>query len=343
MKTQKLSKVHKQRHGLHHKRNHKYLKTYFPYLPVVIAILVSLGLSSWQPTPKGTLAYATEISTNNLLQATNHERVINSQSVLSLNQRLNNAAQAKANDMIERNYWSHNTPDGQEPWVFISNAGYDYQKAGENLAYGFATSTETVTGWMNSPSHRQNMLDSNYVEVGFGFANSSNYNSSGPETVVVAMYGKPQTLASIAPPTPSPAPQAAAPIPETTAQPANNQVSESTIPTPVQSQENDKATVATTPVNTDFPVIEENGGLQPITRVDTLTKGRAPWALFGIGITSGLAIMLLLIKHSLAFRHVISKSEHLILNRLHHPLFDSIVLGIVIISVTLSHTVGFIR
>src|SRR5690606_1752560 len=83
-----------------------------------------------------------------------------------------------------------------EPWVFINNAGYNYLRAGENLAYGFATSGDTISGWMNSPTHRNNMLDTAFVEVGFGFANSENFNDSGPETVVVAMYAKPQVLSA---------------------------------------------------------------------------------------------------------------------------------------------------
>ena len=145
------------------------------------------------------LSYATNTSTGGLLASTNVQRTNNGLSGLTLNSKLSQAAQAKANDMVARNYWSHNTPDGQEPWVFISNAGYDYLAAGENLAYGFATSEDTVTGWMNSPGHRANILNSNYQEVGFGMANSSNFVSNGEQTIVVAMYGKP-----VAAPAPTP-------------------------------------------------------------------------------------------------------------------------------------------
>src|SRR5690606_3424397 len=124
----------------------------------------------------------------------------NGKAALSLNDKLNAAAQAKAEDMKARNYWSHNTPDGQEPWVFFDAQGYIYKKAGENLAYGFATSTETVTGWMNSPSHKANLLDGAFTEVGFGFANSENFVSTGNETIIVAMYAQPYTQPASTPP-----------------------------------------------------------------------------------------------------------------------------------------------
>lgn len=140
-------------------------------------------------------AYATEMSRSGLLSSTNIQRSNNGQSSLTINSKLNQAAQAKANDMVARNYWSHNTPDGKEPWVFFDAQGYIYTKAGENLAYGFDNSSATVIGWMNSPSHKANLLDSTFTEVGFGFANSSDYVTTGEETIVVAMYaGRPLKL-----------------------------------------------------------------------------------------------------------------------------------------------------
>lgn len=135
------------------------------------------------------LPYATSMSRQQLLEETNAYR--NSQKIgsLALNGKLNKAAQAKAQDMADRNYWSHTTPDGHAPWVFIEAYRYPYQKAGENLAYGFTTSQQVVAGWMNSETHRDNMLDKNYRDIGFGFANNPNFDSNGPATIVVAMYG----------------------------------------------------------------------------------------------------------------------------------------------------------
>jgi hypothetical protein len=162
------------------------------------------------------------MSIGNLLSATNQARLSNGVGSLSNNAKLNNAAQAKANDMATRNYWSHNTPEGNPPWVFITNAGYSYSRAGENLAYGFATSADTVDGWMNSPAHRENVLNAGYSEVGFGIVNAPNYNNSGNETLVVAMYAAPYD-----------APKTAAPAPvqhSTTIQTAPQQSAGSSVP-----------------------------------------------------------------------------------------------------------------
>lgn len=180
------------RHAKHHKTNKQYLKAYWPYVPIFFIIAVGLFLGTPRHEQKpGVLAYATEISSQQLLTQTNQKRIQNNQKSLSINESLSAAAQAKANDMAMNDYWSHYTPDGKAPWEFIEKTGYSYAKAGENLAYGFATSKDTVTGWMNSPTHKANMLDGAFTEVGFGFANAEDFNHSGQETIVVAMYGQP--------------------------------------------------------------------------------------------------------------------------------------------------------
>lgn len=180
------------RHGKHHRVSKNYARTYWPYLPLLLIVAVGLFFGNPRETHReGVLAYATEISSRQLLIETNERRTADSKPNLKLNESLSSAAQAKANDMAMKNYWSHYTPTGEAPWKFIDKTGYAYSKAGENLAYGFATSNETVNGWMNSPTHKANMLDNTFTEVGFGFANSADFNGSGQETIVVAMYGKP--------------------------------------------------------------------------------------------------------------------------------------------------------
>lgn len=187
---------HKKRTGAHQRRNKHFKSAYWPYLPLLLVIAVGVIVNAYLSKPQ-VLGYATATTTYSLLENTNRERMQHSQSALTLNTKLTQAAQAKANDMVARNYWSHNTPDGQEPWVFINNAGYAYDAAGENLAYGFDSSSQTVTAWMNSPEHRKNLLNSKYKEVGFGIANSPSYQHGGQETIVVAMYGEPSTTPTI--------------------------------------------------------------------------------------------------------------------------------------------------
>lgn len=293
---------------------------------------------------RGVLAYATSMSNSELLSATNSQRGQNGSGTLTINQQLTSAAQAKANDMIARNYWSHNTPDGQEPWVFMNNAGYAYQKAGENLAYGFTTSDDTVTGWMNSPSHRSNLLDGEFSEVGFGFANGSNFNNGGPETVVVAMYGKPQVLAASQSTNPAPpeqpavapqAHQAAALSPA--AVPVSQSPASSTLPAETPTSRVDKPKIVA--ITTDTPIFKEPPS-QQISRIQTLTGGKAPWALFAVGLMSGAAAMTLLVKHAAGLRHLLRDSERFVL---HHPLFDLFLVSVLAFGSLLSQTSGVIR
>jgi len=143
------------------------------------------------------LGYATNVNNGDLLINTNQQRANNGLLALNINSQLNVAAQNKAQHMIDNDYWAHNSPNGVTPWYFINNAGYTYQNAGENLAYGFSTSSGVVSGWMGSPSHAANILG-DYVDVGFGIANGANF-QGGQNTVVVAMYGTP--TAYVPPPT----------------------------------------------------------------------------------------------------------------------------------------------
>src|SRR4051812_16245362 len=162
-------------------------KVHWPYLPLLMfaVLLLTFGAqsgalqSALQHPNSKVLAYASNMSIGGLLTDTNASRAANGIGDLQLNGKLNAAAQAKANDMATRNYWSHYTPDGNPPWVFVTAQGYGYQKLGENLATGFNDEQATINGWMASPPHRENLLDPAFSEVGFGFANSADYTAAG--------------------------------------------------------------------------------------------------------------------------------------------------------------------
>jgi len=190
---------HKKRTGQHHRPSKHYAKTYWPYLPLLVIVGIGLLANTvWAGLSRGVLGASTGISASTLLDATNTQRVEASKADLQLNSQLSRAAQAKAEDMAARDYWSHTAPDGQQPWSFITDSGYKYQIAGENLAYGFVNSTDTVRGWMNSPEHRANLLHNSYRDVGFGVAHVSNYQGKGETTIVVAMYAEPAASAVLA-------------------------------------------------------------------------------------------------------------------------------------------------
>ncbi|HVT01324.1 MAG TPA: CAP domain-containing protein [Patescibacteria group bacterium] len=143
------------------------------------------------------LGVSYSISDQELLTLVNQQRQQNGLSALTMNDQLSDAARRKAADMFAKNYWAHFAPDGStSPWGFIRAAGYDYQYAGENLAKGFTDSGSVVTAWMNSPTHRDNILSNKYKDIGFAIVPGT---LQGEDTVlVVQMFGsKPNEVAVV--------------------------------------------------------------------------------------------------------------------------------------------------
>lgn len=136
-------------------------------LSIVILLFATLFVQTISSTFPSILGISADITSDDLLSLTNAKRQENGVSPLVSNTKLSEAAAQKANDMFELDYWAHNSPDGKTPWVFIRNSGYNYVYAGENLARGFTSTEDVVKAWMNSPTHRANMLSSNYKDVGF--------------------------------------------------------------------------------------------------------------------------------------------------------------------------------
>ena len=125
-----------------------------------------------------------------LLELVNLERKAKNLLPLSENQTLNQSAYLKAKDILEKDYFAHWSPDGKSPWYWFKVSGYDFQFAGENLAIGFLDSKEVFDAWMNSPSHRQNILNPNYQEIGIAVLKGD---FQGKEVyVVVQHFGKPK-------------------------------------------------------------------------------------------------------------------------------------------------------
>ncbi len=135
------------------------------------------------------LGFATNIDVNQVLISTNEERVKLGLSPLQINEKLNQAAVAKAQHMFNEQYWAHSSPSGLQPWTFIKNAGYVYKYAGENLARDFDTTGEMVTAWMNSPTHKENIINPNFTQIGLAVVNGtlSGFNT----TLVVQMFASP--------------------------------------------------------------------------------------------------------------------------------------------------------
>lgn len=250
-------------------------KVYWPYLPLIILVITGLWLGhpNVEKSQRGVLAYATDVNSSALLAETNHARQGQHKPNLTQNSLLDKAATAKAQDMVARNYWSHLTPDGKTPWSFIDIYGYKYQKAGENLAYGFAGSDEVVKGWLNSPAHKANLLDGDYRDVGFGIVNSPDFQGNGPETIVVALYAKAGTI----------------PVSGDTSTRLSN----------------------LSAFSTENPLARETS--QTISKAQALTGGKMPWISFVLGLAGGFALAFVLIKHSVLIHRRIRKGEKYVL------------------------------
>lgn len=306
VKQQTKRPYHKGKHSERHGKS--FLRVYAPYLPLLLIVGFGLFLSTSSSFKRlhsgGVLAYATNTTDSGLLDSTNKERIKNGLEPLKYNVTLDSAAQSKADDMKARNYWSHNTPEGKEPWVFFDQAGYKYYKAAENLAYGFDSSDATVVGWMNSPSHRANLLDPDLREVGFGIVNVENYQNKGPETIVVAEYGLPSGTSNIATTTPE--------IKISNSDPKSVVASSSTISLPAKK----------------------------ITYAQMLTGGKTPWIGFATGLLIGLIAMYLVLKHTRNFIRTIRSGERFIL---HHPLFDITIVALLALATIVAQTAGVIH
>jgi hypothetical protein len=158
---------------------------------ILLALLLQLGLSMVQRFYPGVLGFATNIAPEEIIRLTNEERSKNGLPSLNANATLSAAALQKGADMFAKNYWAHFAPDGTSPWTFFKNAGYSYLYAGENLARDFQSSPEVVQAWINSPTHKDNIVNANYSEIGVAVINGV---LSGQETtLVIQFFGRPTT------------------------------------------------------------------------------------------------------------------------------------------------------
>lgn len=158
-------------------------------LVIMILAVFSLQLGYNGLKTGDVLGTEANITVTGLFNQTNVAREQNGVKPLNLNEKLNHAAFLKAKDMLSRQYWSHTSPDGVEPWKWFADAGYNYNEAGENLAKGFSTTSAIITAWLNSPEHKANIIKSNYRDVGFAVV--SGKLSDRSTTIVVALYAEP--------------------------------------------------------------------------------------------------------------------------------------------------------
>ncbi len=108
---------------------------------------------------------------------------------LKMSRDLQEAAQAHAQDMLARGYFSHKSPGGTSVRERSHKAGYEWRTIGENIAEGQTSVREVMTGWMNSTGHRQNILNPNFRDLGIGLVLGKN--KAGEYRVIwVQNFGK---------------------------------------------------------------------------------------------------------------------------------------------------------
>jgi uncharacterized protein YkwD len=107
------------------------------------------------------------LSAVEIIRLSNLERDTLHKAPLVRNAKLDQAATQKLQDMFDRQYFDHISPDGKGPGFLADQVGYSYVVVGENLAMGsFETDKDLVEAWMESPGHRENILSNRYTEIG---------------------------------------------------------------------------------------------------------------------------------------------------------------------------------
>ncbi|HSH55607.1 MAG TPA: CAP domain-containing protein [Candidatus Limnocylindrales bacterium] len=284
---------HKKTKGQHHRHGKHYLKTYMPYLPLLLAVIVGLAINSLWTSRSAVLGAQTNLSAQTLLQSSNIERSRHQADDLRISQELSVAAQAKAQDMVTENYWAHTSPDGRTPWSFIKSSGYSYRAAGENLAFGFSNAPSIMTGWMNSTEHRKNLLNADFQEVGYGIATADNFNGHGRTTVIVALFATPTDAVATS----------------------------------------GLASAATTDGTASA------AGLRPVSRIQLMTGGQAPWSFTLVAAASLLGLILVVYRHARIWHRVIVGSESFVI---HHKLLDVVVVSFSVAGYVLTRAAGYI-
>lgn len=184
------------KHIFHPQRSNNHRPKFLHPKPLFFLSLIAIGfyqlvglVSTVHPVRGSILGYASNITVGQVVEQTNAQRAGAGLSTLTYNTQLAQAAIAKAQNMFANNYWAHTSPTGLEPWDFIKSAGYTYKIAGENLARDFDSTSPMVDAWMNSPTHRANIMNPRYQETGVAVIDGS---LGGIETtLVVQMFGAP--------------------------------------------------------------------------------------------------------------------------------------------------------
>jgi accessory gene regulator protein AgrB len=160
-------------------------------LSILIGSIFLLLISFTSYTVLRTTAFGTHVVTSSLVTLTNNARVQHGIPPLTRNIRLEQAAYLKARDMETKQYFAHYAPDGTTPWHWFDVTGYRFIYAGENLGLNFKSSADVEKAWLASKKHRDNILNTNYDDIGIAVVQGNT--DTIPTLFIVQLFGKPET------------------------------------------------------------------------------------------------------------------------------------------------------
>ncbi len=168
-------------------------KLVFPATVFFLAIILNFLINSVPLSTTKVLGVSTKLQKEEILRLLNLERGKKGFGPLVFHEQLNQAAQVKGENMFATNYWAHVSPQGVQPWSFISQAGYIYQSAGENLGRDFQNEASLVAAWMNSATHRANILNGNFSDIGLAILDGEI--NGEPVLLIVNFFAQPKLSA----------------------------------------------------------------------------------------------------------------------------------------------------
>lgn len=155
--------------------------TFYTLVVLLVKVAVILSLTLLFPNASTFAA----IVSQRIVDLTNTARVENGLEPLTVDPRLSASAEAKARDMIDRGYFDHMEPTGESPWHWFKERGYIYTYAGENLGIHFNDADAIQKAWMDSETHRANILSEKYSNIGVAIVVGE---MDGKETIVVVEH-----------------------------------------------------------------------------------------------------------------------------------------------------------
>lgn len=155
---------------------------------IMTVVVVALILAS--PHVSGDDVYGTDAITRlTVAEQINRHRIEHGLWPLRSDDRLHLAAEDRITDMEILGYWTHESPEGTSPFVWLAKRDYRHVAAAENLAAGYETASVLVQAWMESPGHRDNILSPEFSAIGIAWMEGGPTERLSGKSIVV-LFGR---------------------------------------------------------------------------------------------------------------------------------------------------------